>query len=358
MRMLIPLLAIFAQDSIAAAEFDEATATMERIMSERSIGAAVLCIAKADSEIVYERGFGHMDRDETRTVPADAIMRVASLAKPVTAAAIRTLVREGRLSLDDRLTELLEIKPHGDPDPRLDDVTIRHLLEHKGGWDRKKSGDPMFRAIAIAKELETESPPSREEIASWVFGQKLDFDPGERKAYSNFGYLLLGRVIERVTGDDATDWIRRNIVKSDDFILARTFPNARSPREPQYFHPGPETPNVFDPDRQAPWPDGGWDSESMDTHGGWAITARAYTDFLIRYWMSGEPRRRGERYSFVFYGSLPGTWSIARQRPDGISWTAIFNQRKDDSGLSYKEIFSEIDETINKAIARKAPASP
>jgi len=288
-----------------------------------------------------------MNRDATRPVPADAIMRVASLAKPVTAAAIRTLVRDGKLAMDEKLLDLLPIAPHGDPDPRLKDVTIQNLLDHRGGWNRDKSGDPMFKAIAIAEELEIESPPTREQIASWVFGQPLDFKPGERRAYSNFGYLLLGRCIEKVTGQDATDWIREHIVKSDDFILARTFPNARDQREPHYFDPGAKTPNVYAPQRKVKWPDGGWDSESMDTHGGWAVTARAYTDFLTRYWISGEPRG-DQGYEYLFHGSLPGTWSIARQRPDGMSWTAIFNQRKDASGLSYKEIWKELDAVLDR----------
>ena len=87
-------------------------------------------------------------------------------------------------------------------DPRLMQITVRHCLQHTGGWDRSKSGDPMgSRSIrTVARSLGIQPPVKPEQIIRHMMGKSLDFDPGTAHAYSNFGYCILGRVIEKVSG--------------------------------------------------------------------------------------------------------------------------------------------------------------
>lgn len=85
-------------------------------------------------------------------------------------------------------------------DVRQREITIRHLLEHRGGWDRDKSFDAMFEPVRFAKLLDVPAPAGPREVIRAMLRQKLDFNPGERYAYSNFGYCLLGRVIEKLSG--------------------------------------------------------------------------------------------------------------------------------------------------------------
>ena len=173
--------------------------------------------------------------------------------------------------------------------------------------------------------------------------------PGARKAYSNFGYLLLGLVIEEVTGGDATAWTREHIMGGqEEFAIARSLPADRDPREPPYFDPAPPTASVFGEGRPVAAPDGTWPNEVMEAHGGWRSSARGNTEFLTRYWIGGAPRPAGARgFTYRFNGSLPGTWAVARQRPDGISFTVLLNQRKDASGKSYEEIAKVLDAAID-----------
>ncbi len=85
------------------------------------------------------------------------LFRIASISKPITAVAILRLVESGRLSLDDRLLDRLDlsqsIEKAGDKfDARWRDITLRHLLQHRGGWDRDKSFDAMFQSVRFARE--------------------------------------------------------------------------------------------------------------------------------------------------------------------------------------------------------------
>ena len=82
----------------------------------------------------------------------------------------------------------------------------------RGGWDRDKSFDPMFIPIKIAKTFGTEPPANQEQIIRYMLTQPLDFDPGEREAYSNFGYCVLGRVIEKVSGKPYGKYVQEEVL--------------------------------------------------------------------------------------------------------------------------------------------------
>lgn len=335
----------------ALAAFDQ---TMQQYMAERSIKAGELTVMK-NGVIVLERGYGWQDKSEQRQLPPDALFRLASIIKPVTSAAIKKLAVAGKLSLSDPVfclpgspaSCLLDIAPFGTPDPRLKDVTVQNLLDHKGGWDRDLSGDPMFQSIAIANALGVASPPSKQDTVRYVMGQALDHTPGTVEAYSNFGYLLLGLILEDVTGQSYTAHVQQQIfaplgVAASEIELGHTLPELRNPREPWYADPYTGGSSVFTPTQTVPWPDGGWYLEAMEAHGGMISNSRAIAKFLQAYWISGEPRV-GDGETWWFFGSLDGTFTLAYQRPDGVNLVALFNQRADASGLSYDVIKTLLD---------------
>lgn len=347
---------IYPKSGVDRPELQTVEDAMTSFMRARKITAGALCIAR-NGVVVYERSFGWKDFMLHEPLAKTAMFRLASLSKPITAAAIRALATQERLSLSDSVFDLgqpdgglLGIIPWGSPDHRLKDVTVQHLLKHRGGWDRAISGDPTFRPLRIATDLNVAMPPTREDIARWVSGRPLDHSPGTTRSYSNYGFMLLGLVIEAVTGQDATDWVRDTIlvpsgVVGRDFELGRTLPESRSEREPWYLDPtNSGTFNVLRPSELAQWPNGGWRQEDRKTQGGWMTTTRAYVRFLMNYWLDGTPRS-GHGRDFRFYGSLSGTRTVARQRPDGVSYVAFFNQRADSSGLEYYP-----DRDLDKAI--------
>ncbi len=136
-----------------------------------------------NGHLVYARGFGLGDVEAKTPVQPDSLFRIASISKPITAAAIMQLVERGKLKLDDHLVDLLDVRHERKPvppgDPRLKDVTVRHLLQHRGGWDRDKSFDPMFRSVKLAKELGAEPPANSWQVITAMWSRPLDFEPGE-----------------------------------------------------------------------------------------------------------------------------------------------------------------------------------
>ena len=147
---------------------------------------------------------------------ADSLFRIASISKSFTAVAVLKLVEEGKLSLDAKAFPLLGIQPavqsFVDPEPRLRQITVRQLLQHTGGWDRDQSFDPMFRSERIARANLTPPPASSVAVIRYMLSRQLDFDPGARHAYSNFGYCVLGRLIEKVTGQKYEAYVREKIL--------------------------------------------------------------------------------------------------------------------------------------------------
>jgi CubicO group peptidase (beta-lactamase class C family) len=208
----------------------------------------------------------------------------------------------------------------------------------------------MFRSREIAAALGQRPPASARDIIRYMAGQPLQFTPGTQTAYSNFGYCVLGRVIEKVTGQSYLAYVRGAILAPlgiKDVALGRTLPKDGSPREPYYadFTTGL---SVFDrADKEVPAPDGGFYLEAMDSHGGLIASAEDLVRFLRAYWLSGKPRGPKETAGFCFFGILPGTFAMALERPDGVNIAVLFNQRRDLSGLKYEDIEKVINRTVD-----------
>ncbi|MDX1377152.1 MAG: serine hydrolase domain-containing protein, partial [Burkholderiales bacterium] len=290
---------------------------LERVVLEHRarIGARAVTVAVGRGDaLVYARGFGWADRARSRPVAPDARMRIASATKPITAAAAEKLIAEGRLHADE--TVLRRLGYGIDPaDARWWLVTVRHLIEHRGGWDARERHDALFRVDAIARRLRLDREPQAEDIVRYMLREPLQYRPGTRKVYSNFGYCVLGRVIERAAGLRSVDYGRAALLAPlgiEDVDLARN--GARAAREVEY----PANASRFD-------------TETGDSAGGLIASAPALVRFLEHYWLSGAPRRAGERGSWTVFGSLPGTSAMMRQLPSGVNYAVLMNARREAS---------------------------
>ncbi len=254
---------------------------MQSFLDQHSVPGAALALVH-DGRLVFARGYGYADIHNREPATAEHLFRIASISKPVTAIAILQLVEQGKLSLDDRVFDILTgYEPHledgQEPDPRLRDVTIRQLLQHTGGWDRDKSFDPMFEAVRFAEELRIPAPAGPDDVIRCMLGRPLDFDPGERYAYSNFGYCLLGRVIERATGEQYEGLVQTRVLQPlgiTDMRIGATRPDGRAAGEVRYYEAEQGT-SVFSDQLGQPvaWPYGAWNLEAMDSHGAWIASA-------------------------------------------------------------------------------------
>jgi N-acyl-D-amino-acid deacylase len=152
---------------------------MTAFVREHHVPGAALAVARGKN-LVYARGFGFADLQAKTPVLPTSLFRIASISKPITAVATLKLVEQDQLSLDERVLDILQLEPHFDGDnteldSRLQQVTVRQLLQHTAGWDRDVSYDPMFESARIAASFQGDSPASTDQIIRYMLGQRLDF---------------------------------------------------------------------------------------------------------------------------------------------------------------------------------------
>jgi CubicO group peptidase (beta-lactamase class C family) len=161
----------------------------------------------------YVEAFGVADRETGEALTPQHRFRIASISKPVTSVGIFTLIEAGKLRLGDYVVgsdsslggdypavpNLLKLMAADPPRSPNELVTIEHLLTHTtGGWGNRFR-DPMF----MNKDM------THRQLIAWTLEQmRLTAPPGETYAYSNFGYCVLGRVIEKLTGQTYEQYIK------------------------------------------------------------------------------------------------------------------------------------------------------
>ena len=161
--------------------------------SEENPGIAVL--VSKDGEILFRGGFGLASIEHGVAVTAETKFRIGSVTKQFTAAAILKLQEEGKLSTTDTLNKYI-------PDyPRGDEVTIHHLLSHSSGIADFTSKRNFFSTVA--------SSVTADELIESFKHDEFKFGPGEKFAYCNSGYFLLGYIIEKVSGASYGDYLKR-----------------------------------------------------------------------------------------------------------------------------------------------------
>ncbi|MFQ3592633.1 MAG: serine hydrolase [Gemmataceae bacterium] len=333
---------------VAVPELATLDEVMLQFMREREIEAGSLAISR-NGKIVLSRGYGYLDREHRRPLPPDAPFRLASVTKPITAALIHTLVAQGKLKYTDKVMPLIGFTDA--VDPRWNQITVQMLLDHKGGWDRnvKPLYDPMFQEMLICKTLRLDGPPSPRDFIRFMSRRKLDFDPGSKTVYSNFGYCVLGRVIEKVSGQPYVQ-AAKNLLEPlgiTTLSLARTRPKDRDPREPFYYDPR-LMPDVVRGLGLVPYPDGGIYFEAQDANGGLVLSAPDLCRFMNAYWLDGTPRKENNGASWTFFGGMAGSFTMARQRPDGIHIAALFNQRVGPEEPKAESIEKRLDAAIER----------
>lgn len=236
------------------------------LIARWDIPGAALAIAK-DGRLVSARGYGLAYVEENEPVQPTSLFRIGSVSKPITAAAIMLLVEQGRLTLDTPAFQVLDNlppPPDAQVDPRIWRITIRHLLQHSGGWD----GLPSYAWIRAGAQAIGESEPiGPETYIRLMLGHPLDFEPGTRYAYSNLGYSVLGRIVERVTGQQYDDFVKSALLAPLGLTrmqIGRSMVEGLAEREVRYYDPGAKTiaPGWFLPrNRDA---SGGWIASAID----------------------------------------------------------------------------------------------
>jgi CubicO group peptidase (beta-lactamase class C family) len=283
-------LGLKAQTGLYVPELVNFDAAMLNLINQYDVPGGELAITYK-GRLVYNRGFGYADKTNQALVQPNHIFRLASVSKPITAITIMHLVEQGLLNLDDLVFGtngiLNDMSYQNMLDSRVYNITVRNLLSHSGGWDRNISGDPMFNSYAIATTMGVTPPANSVTVMRYVLSrQMLDFGPGTQYQYSNFGFCILGRVIEKVTGQNYDDYVRNTILlplNITDMYLGFNLLSNQLPMEVNYYdYPNaPYTSSVYDNITRVPWTYGGFNIEAMDAHGAWVASAEDLCKLLV-----------------------------------------------------------------------------
>lgn len=175
-------------------------------------GAAVAVIR--DGRIVFLKGYGLADVLSKTPISPDTAFDLASVTKPFTAIAILLLEQRGKLALDDPISKTC---PEFTGDAKR--ITIRNLLNHTSGLPDyaaafMKSGR-IGRLVPVSSTLKpSEDEPTAEDTLKLLAKEpKLDFAPGTQFEYSNSGYVVLGQIVERVSGMRFAEFLARNVFR-------------------------------------------------------------------------------------------------------------------------------------------------
>ncbi|WP_058188509.1 serine hydrolase domain-containing protein [Terracidiphilus gabretensis] len=309
---------------------------IRQYMERYSVPGMTICFLRG-KDLLYSEAFGLADRSTGTPVTAASLFRIASNSKAFTSASIFLLIETGKLQLEQTVFSADGILPQysnlGGHKDWLHSITVHQLLTHtSGGWSNQDN-DPMFEKGGF----------NHDQLIEWTLKtHELQYPPGQHYAYSNFGYCVLGRVIEKVSGMPYPQFVHQHILNrigDNDMRIATHKP---VPNEVTYYGQNGENPYGIPITR-------------MDSHGGWIATSEDMARFLaclftpedqegatpvlspasLKTMTTGtsanpdyacglEINRAGNAWH---NGSLPGTISLMVHTHSGCSWAAVLNTR-------------------------------
>jgi CubicO group peptidase (beta-lactamase class C family) len=331
-----------------------------------SVPATSIAISR-NGQFVYDQAVGMGDRQHLTQVQQSSLFRIAAVTMPITSVTIFSLIEQGKLHLTDKVfgpSGILGTK-YGRPPYKqyITDITVDDLLTHTaGGWPND-STDPMMHNLSWDQtKLITET----------IANMSLVNPPGTHWAYSNFGYCVLGRVIEQVTGQPYASYVQANILAPCGISTMQIAANKESQRaanEVVYYGQFSEEPYKLNVTR-------------MDSNAGWIASSTQLVQFLNH--VAGAPGipallkpatiqamttpapaypQGPARYARGWMvsnngagncwhnGSLPGSTTIMVRTPTGMCWAALTNTRTQPSN----EIDTALDQMMWNMV-RTVPA--
>lgn len=346
---------LVAPDAAERAAMDAAVGTFMATHDVPGFGAAIV----RGDRIVWQGAYGLADRSAGEALTTAHRFRIASISKPVTATALFRLFEAGALSPDMAVFGPAgALGPAGAgvaADSPLRAVTIDHLLTHTAGAWPNDAGDPMMQHPAM----------DHARLIAWTLAnRRVMSTPGTAFSYSNFGYCLLGRIIEHATGKPYEAFVRESVLApagAGGMAIAGNTRGERLANEVRYHPTGRDDPYAYNVRR-------------MDSHGGWVATPAEVALFVAgaarrtrppllseasvtamtrpteanpRYARGWSINAAGNRWHT---GSLGGTATIAVWTRSGLSWAGLLNTRDRTTAMT-----ADLDRLM-WTLARAVPA--
>jgi D-alanyl-D-alanine carboxypeptidase len=176
---------------------------------------AATILVLIDGHPIYSHAYGFRALDDQLPARLDTHYEIGSITKQFTASAILQLQGAGKLNLDAKVSTYLPEAPHADQ------ITLRQLLTHT-------SGLPDY--LGLSKDEQATKSATFQQLMGLVADKPLDFQPGSRASYSNTGYIILGRIIERTSHESYRQYVRGHLLQPAG--MTETFTVADEPSLP------------------------------------------------------------------------------------------------------------------------------
>jgi CubicO group peptidase (beta-lactamase class C family) len=337
--------------NLSESEKNQIEAIARQWMSTHKVPGLQVAFAK-QGQLVLRQSFGLASLETREPLNNNHLMRIASISKPITAATIFVLAEKGLLKLSDPV-----FSPGGHLKPNITaaklkpllSMNLHHLLTHTGAAWGGSINDPMFQVPGM---------PQAQLIDEVLNAFPMQEAPGSRHEYTNFGYCLLGRVIERVTGMTYAQAVEQALLSKCGISSMKLASATPAANEVSYLGQNGENPHGFNIAR-------------MDSHGGWLSSASDLVRFAVHVDGGDSPRdvlskaslktmttptsaspdyasgwsvNRGQNYWHA--GSLPGTSAMLVRTASGLCWAALANSRTQSSLGAMDEMMWKIARAV------------
>lgn len=358
-------------------EFSQLEENIRNLIGRYDIKGASIAVTK-DEKLVYAKGIGYADKERGEKVEPSHRFRLASVSKLITAITIMKMHEEGLLDIDDRVfgTEgILNDSLYGDyADTRVENIRVRHLLNHSGGWNRR-FGDHMFMPDLVAREMNADKPVEVSDIIRFALSKRLHFTPGSRTSYSNLGYAILGKVIEKVSGESYESYVRSFILEPLGIYNMEIGSSMYSgENEVTYYEHGniPKALSICGSGEKVMRSYGGNDIEALGAAGGWIAPPSEIMKLIVA--VDGNPhvpdilseesielmtnpsfsgghtfgwRGTNGRGRWWRTGTFAGTFALVMRQNNGINWMVAFNTSTWKGSAIASEVRWEVQTGLN-----------
>ena len=339
-------------DTSSLAGFDK---MVKNYLTYWGIHGASISVMRNDS-LLFAKGYG--EADNGKKMEPGNILRMASVSKLVTAVGIMVLQERGLLNLKDHVFGPGGILNDSTYNAAIKDtlyyrITVEDLLRHKGGFS-KRGGDPMFSTRWIMMQNGWSEVPSQERLMEVQLKRRLKFVPATAQEYSNFGYLALSMVIEKVSGMDYETFMQENVLRPVgcvDFHIAGNYYKHKLPNETRYYvqHDDDPAEEFNNSGRKVTRCYGGNNVTGLSGAGAWAastpelalfvasidgrpevpdIISRESVDLMTEYFDESTYSLGWNDTKDGFWtrtGTFAGTSALIKYFPDGECWIFISN---------------------------------
>lgn len=344
---------------------------MLAIMDRHGLPGAAFAIAK-EGRLVLAKSYGWANVGTGEQVQPDTLFGLASLSKSITAVATLKLIEQRKLGLDDSVFAILRHigPPRGARvDPRLGAVTVRHCLNHSGGWDRNVRGDAINWEPQISRMFRIPPPLSPVQLISFTMSLPLDFNPGTDAKYSNIGYIILGEVINRVSGQPYDRYVLENVLKPMGITRSgmHGLDGTYAARE-AFRHLAGSL--IVLPPMRLPMADaaGGWIASAVDMarfltnldgSRGQPVLSEKMRKLMLEPPPPPIPLRpdgtwfglgwdnvlvKENAYSYFKNGSNPGMRTFMKRLPNGVNWALLYNASMEFDPVDMRMLASTVQE--------------